>query len=128
PIPPLRAVNAAEISFFIGPFVPDRDAVLIEVLDVGVATQKPKQLVNDRFDVQFLRCQERKSRPPRAQIESRLRTEDRQRAGAGAIRARLTFFQNKFKKVVILPHALILRARKKRARKMEGRPPCRPTK
>jgi hypothetical protein len=34
-----------------------------------------------------------------------LRAEDRQRASAGAIRARLTFFQNEPEKIVILPHA-----------------------
>jgi hypothetical protein len=39
-----------------------------------------------------------------------LRAEDRQRAGAGAIIARLTFFQNEPEKIVILPHGLNVEA------------------
>jgi len=35
-----------------------------------------------------------------AQIEARLCTEDRQRAGAGAIRSRGPFFQDEAKKIV----------------------------
>ena len=105
PIPPLRAVNTAEISFFIRPLVPNRDAVFVEIFDVRVAAQKPKQLVNDRFDVELLRREQRKSRTARPQIESCLRAEDRQRPRAGSIGARLTFFQNQPEEIVILPHA-----------------------
>src|SRR5438477_7250694 len=108
PVSPLRAVNAAEISFLVGPFVPNRHAVFVEIFDVGVAAQKPEQFVNDRFDVQLLRGQERKSRPARPQVVAGLCTEDRQRAGAGAIGAGLTFFKNEPKKVMILPHAKTL--------------------
>ncbi len=95
PVAPLRAVNAAEISVFVGPFVPNRDAVFVEIFDVGVAAQKPEQLVNDRLDVQLLGGEQRKSRTVRPQIEPRLRAEDRKRARAGAIVARLTFFQER---------------------------------
>ena len=41
PIAPLRAIDAAEVAVFIGPFVPDRDAVLVQVTNVGVTAQKP---------------------------------------------------------------------------------------
>src|SRR5262249_27697608 len=105
PIPPLRAVNAAEISFFVRPLVPNRHAMFVEKFDVRVAAQKPEQLVDDRFDVEVLGCEQRKSRTARSQIESRLGAEDRQRAGAGAVIARLTFFQDEPEKIVILPHA-----------------------
>jgi hypothetical protein len=40
-----------------------------------------------------------------------LRTEDRQRASAGPILARLTFFQDEPEKIVILPHPKSYRAR-----------------
>src|SRR5207245_11092736 len=92
------------------PLIPHRDAVFVEILDVGVAAQKPEQFINDRFDVQLFRCQQREPRTTWPQIEARLRTKDRQRAGAGAISARLTFFQNKPEKIVILPHAKSYRA------------------
>ena len=84
--------------------------MFVEIFDVRLTSQKPKQLVNDRFDVQLFRRQERKSRAARPQIEARLRTKDRQRSGAGAIIARLTFFQNEPEKIVILPHALNVEA------------------
>src|SRR5207244_2079768 len=105
PIAPLRAVDAAEISFFVRPLVPNGDAVFVEIFDVGVAAQKPKQFVNDRFDVELFRCQQREPRTGWPQIETGLRTKDRQRASAGSIVARLTFVQNKPEKIVILPHA-----------------------
>ena len=111
PIPPLRAVNASELAFSVRPFVPDRDAVLVQIFNVRVAAQKPEQLVNDRFDVQLLCRQQRKSRTIWPQIETRLRAEDRQGAGASAIGARLTFFEHQSKKVMILPHAKTLSRR-----------------
>jgi hypothetical protein len=37
PAAPLVAVDGAEIAVFIGPFVPDADAVVVQVFDVGVA-------------------------------------------------------------------------------------------
>ena len=77
PIPPLRAINAAKLAVFVSPFIPDRDAVFVQVANVGVAAQKPEQLVNDRFQVQLFGCQQRKPRPVCAQIESGLRTKDR---------------------------------------------------
>lgn len=41
PVTPLRAVNRAKIAFFVCPFVPDTDAIVSEVGDVGLAAQKP---------------------------------------------------------------------------------------
>jgi hypothetical protein len=77
PIPPLRTINATKFAIFVSPFIPDRDAVLVQVANVGVTAQKPKQLIDDRFDVQFFRCQQREPRPVGAQIESRLCTKHR---------------------------------------------------
>src|SRR5439155_23794686 len=81
------------------------------IAGIAIAAKKPEQLVNDRFDVQLLCRQQRKSRTIRPQIETRLCAEDRQGAGAGAIGARLTFFEHQSKKVVILPHAKTLSRR-----------------
>ena len=74
PVGPLRAVDAAEISFFVGPLIPNRDAVFVQVTHVGVAAQEPEQLVDDRLEMQLLRGEQRKSF---AQIEPRLRAENR---------------------------------------------------
>ena len=43
----------AEIAVLVGPLIPDRDAVFLEIGDVRVAGQKPQQLVDDRFQMQL---------------------------------------------------------------------------
>jgi hypothetical protein len=37
------AVDRAKVAALVGPFVPDADAVLVEIFDVGVAGQEPEQ-------------------------------------------------------------------------------------
>ena len=59
--------------------------MLVQITNVGVAAQKPEQLVNDRLEMQLLRCQQRKTF---TQIEPRLRAENGDRSRAGAIDAR----------------------------------------
>jgi hypothetical protein len=51
--------------------------MFIEITDVGIAAQKPKQLVDDRFDVQFFCREEREPWSVGAQIKSCLRTKNR---------------------------------------------------
>jgi hypothetical protein len=51
PIPPLRTINAAKLAIFVSPFIPNCDAVLVQVANVCVTAQKPKQFVDDRFDM-----------------------------------------------------------------------------
>jgi hypothetical protein len=42
---PLPAVDRAELAALVGPLVPDRHAVLVQIAHVGVALQEPQQLV-----------------------------------------------------------------------------------
>src|SRR5258708_654910 len=53
PIAPLRAIDAAEVAVAVGPFVPNRYAVFVEIFDVSIAAQKPEQLVDDGLEVKF---------------------------------------------------------------------------
>ncbi len=85
PVAPLRAVNPAEITLLVGPFIPDRDSLLLEVADVRVAAQKPEQLVNDRFEMQLFRREEREAV---AQIEAGLGAENRKRTRSSPIAPR----------------------------------------
>src|SRR5690606_37820291 len=62
--------------------VPDRDLVLAQVGDVGLAFQEPQQLVHDRAQVQLLRGHQRETL---AQVETQLPAEHAARAGAGAV-------------------------------------------
>ena len=75
--------------------------MVFEIFDVGVAGQKPQQLVNDRLERQLLGSQHRKSS---GQIEAHLMAEDRQRAGAGAVAFLRAVRENSFQKVVVLIH------------------------
>ena len=75
--------------------------MLIQVANVGLAVQKPKQLVDDRFEMELLGRQKGETL---TQIESRLCPEDRQCAGSSSIAARYPLLQDEAKKIVILPH------------------------
>src|SRR5260221_14633484 len=79
---PLVAVPRAELAALVGPFVPDAHATLLQPLDVGVAAPEPEQLVEDGFEVQLLRREQRKALVER---EAQLAAEHRERAGAGAV-------------------------------------------
>src|SRR6185503_1737866 len=82
PVAPLVAVDRAELALVVGPFVPDRDAALLQPFHVGVAAQEPEQLVGDRLEVQLLGGEQGEAV---AQVEAQLAAEHRQRAGAGAV-------------------------------------------
>ena len=74
PAAPLVAVDRAEVAVRVRPLVPDRDAVGLEVRDVGVAAQEPEELVHDGLRVHLLRRQQRK---PARQVEAHLVAEHR---------------------------------------------------
>ena len=79
---PLHAVHRAQFAVFVGPLVPDGDAVVAQVPDIRLAPEEPQQLVNDGFQVQFLGGQH--GEVP-AQVETHLVAEHAQGAGAGAV-------------------------------------------
>ena len=47
PAAPLRAVHGPQIPVFVGPFIPDADAIVFQKLDIGLPFQEPEQLIND---------------------------------------------------------------------------------
>src|SRR6267142_4121118 len=61
PITPLRPINTAQAAVWIGPFVPDRHARFVEVFDVRITAQKPKQFVNQRFQMDLFRGDQRET-------------------------------------------------------------------
>jgi len=71
-------------------------AVFLQVSDVGVALQKPDQLVHDRFQMQLLGGDQRKTF---VEIEAHLPAEHAARAGAGAIGFFRAVFQHMAKQV-----------------------------
>ena len=79
---PLVAIDRAKVTVLVGPFVPDGDPVILEVLDVGVAGDEPQKFINDRFQVNFLGGQKRESF---GEVEAHLVAEDALGAYAGAV-------------------------------------------
>ena len=100
---PLLAVDGAEIAVGIGPFVPDRDPVGLEIGDVGIAVEEPDQLVDDRLEVQLLRRDQRKAL---GEIEADLPAEQRAHAGAGAVAFDDALFERLVQEFEIGPHRL----------------------
>src|SRR5512138_1771689 len=91
PRAPLPTVDGSELTVLIGPFVPNRNAVVLQVLDVRVAAQEPQKLVDDGAQVQLLRRDERKAL---RQIEPHLMTEHGQRTGPRAVGFRRAVLAN----------------------------------
>ena len=80
----MRTVDRSEIAFRVGPLVPDGDAVFAEVADIGVPFQEPEQLVDNRFEMDLLGGQERKSI---AERNADLGTKNGDGSGSGAVLA-----------------------------------------
>ena len=82
PAAPLYAIDGSQLTVFVRPFIPDRDAVFLQVLNVRITAQEPQQLVDDRFGMQLLGSDHGKTL---AEIEAHLVTEHAECSGAGSI-------------------------------------------
>src|SRR5688572_1431486 len=87
----------------IGPLVPNADAVIVEIFDVGVAGEEPQQFVHDRLEMQLLG---RRQREAFGEIETHLMPEDRDSSSAGAVTFLHAVGEDAFQQVVILAHGL----------------------
>src|SRR5258705_4013011 len=79
---PLAAVDRAQLAVRIRPFVPDRDAMLAQSGDVGVAAPDTQQLRHHGAHVDLLGGDQREAA---GEIEVHLVAKHRQGAGAGAV-------------------------------------------
>src|SRR6185436_15715995 len=95
------AVDRPELALLVRPFVPDRDTLFLEPAHIGVAAQEPEQLVDDGFEMQLLR---RDQRETLREIEAHLVAEDGQRTGAGAVMLLKAMLKHAFHQIVILAH------------------------
>ena len=108
PLPgaPLAAIDRAEVAALVCPFIPDRDAVLLQIFDVGIALQEPQQLMDDGLQMQPLGGHEREAL---RQVEAHLVSENRDGAGSGPVG---------------FPDALVEHATEKVVIGLHGRDPC----
>ncbi len=61
--PPLTAIacrTRSKLAVCVRPFVPDGDAVFLEITNVRIARDEPQKLMHDGFQMQLLRRDERK--------------------------------------------------------------------
>jgi cation diffusion facilitator family transporter len=101
PTPPLRPVNPAKIAIFIRPFVPNTDAIVLQIPNVCLPAKKPEQLVDNRFEVDLFGRHQWKIFP---QVEACLGAEQADRACPRAVRARTPLLQNQFEQAMVLEH------------------------
>ena len=101
PATPLLAVDRAEITIFIGPFIPDRDVIFLQIPNIRIAADEPQKLVNDGPRMKLLCRQQRKPRP---KVKAHLMPEHGPCASAGAIAAVNTFFEYAGQEIKILLH------------------------
>src|SRR5262245_39638548 len=72
PASPLRAIYRTQFPVFVRPFVPDRDLIVVEILNVGISIQEPQQLIYYRAKVKLFRGDKRKSlRQVKPQLSSK---------------------------------------------------------
>ena len=81
---PLRTIQRTQVTFFGRPLIPNTDPIFAQPLSIGVAAQKPDQLVDDAFKMHPLGGQDGK---PCREVESQLTPEDRAGARASAVTA-----------------------------------------
>ena len=101
PRPPLMAIDRTKVAVLVGPFVPDGNLIVVQVLNVGVASQEPQQFMNDTAQMQLLRRQQRKAV---GQVEAHLVAEHALRARARAVGLHSAFVEYALQQVKILFH------------------------
>ena len=85
----------------IGPFIPDRNAVFLEIGDVRVAFQEPEQLNDDRAQMQLLRGHHREAI---GKVEPHLAAEHGACARAGPVGTLMPIVQDVLQEIEILLH------------------------
>ena len=103
PLPraPLRPVNPPKIPMLIGPFIPNRHAMLVQIAGIGVPAQKPKQFVDNRPHMHLLRRDKWKTLP---QIEPRLRTKQAKGTRPRAVRPGTSLLENQIEQPMVFQH------------------------
>ena len=101
PAAPLLAVDWPKIAVLIGPFVPNRDPVFVEIANIRIAGQKPQKLVDDALEEHLFRGDEGKAF---REVEAHLVTENTNGSGTCAVAFLCALFQDAFNEIVVLLH------------------------
>src|ERR1041384_5791252 len=104
---PLVPIYRSEVPVGFRPLVPDRNTGVVQRAHVGLATEEPEQLVDDRPIVDFLGGDERESQ---GEIEAHLPAEDAERAGAGPVVLGAAVLEDVAHQVEVLLHRASVRS------------------
>ena len=96
-------IDGTELTVFVGPLVPDTDAVLLEVFHVGVALEEPEKFVDDGLQMELLRGEQGETV---IEVVTALCAEDADGAGACAVPFLCAFGEDAVENVEILFHIL----------------------
>ena len=91
----------AEVAILVGPFVPDADTVVLEILYVGIAAEEPQQFVDDALEVELLGRHERETL---AEVEAHLVAKHALRPCARAVAFHHALVEDAAQEVLILFH------------------------
>jgi len=101
PTAPLFAINGAQFAIGVGPFVPDGDAMIMQVFDIRLASEEPEQFVDNAFEMQLFGGDQGK---PFRQVETHLVTEDALGTGSGSVCFFYPGVEDMLKEIEILLH------------------------
>ncbi len=104
PRAPLVSVNRAKLTVGTGPLVPDTHSMLLQIMHIGVATQKPQQFVYNRLQMKFFGSKQRKTL---FKVETHLIAEYTACAGTGAVALFNAVGHHMVKKFEILFHQIL---------------------
>jgi hypothetical protein len=54
PVSPLSTITLTYRTIGVLPFIPDSNAIVLEIPNVGIARDNPKELMNNRFEMELL--------------------------------------------------------------------------
>ena len=104
PATPLRTVYRPEVSFFVCPLIPDRNAILFQITDIGITAQEPEKFMNDGAQVQLFGGHQREAF---TQIKAHLVAETTVGTRSCAVFFKYTVFTNVTHQIEVLFHALL---------------------
>ena len=103
PRAPLMSINGTQFAVGACPLVPNTHPMVMQILHIRVATQKPQQLVYNGTQMQFLRSQQRKTV---VKMEPHLVSEHTDSARTRTILLRHAVVQHMLQQVKILFHSV----------------------
>jgi hypothetical protein len=101
PGPPLRAIDGTQVSFFVGPGIPNVNIVVCEIFDVGVTGKEPEKFMDDSFEEDFSR---RHQREALRQVKAQLRPKNALGPGPGPVAPGNAVIEDVLQKIEVLFH------------------------